>query len=503
MSKCRNCGAEIAQGDRFCQECGADQQESKAASLMTIGGLETLDTGDVRPRGRDAMPDLEPGTEFSGRYLIESVVGKGGMGVVYRAHDKLADKTVALKLIRADRLAGQGAVRRLISEGITTRDIRHPNIVAVYDVGDAAGQPFVSMEFIKGQSLRDWHRDRIRQRKDVPLRVAARIIAEVLDGLAAAHAAGVIHRDLKPENIMLTDEPTEAAAPLKILDFGIARATTGATDSNTGTGLGTPRYMAPEQVTAADSAGPEADIYSLSVIFYELLVDVLPQGHWQAPSGGRSDVPTSIDVLIERGLSNRPANRPQTAKEYRKLLVDAVNLGVVYRTEEKQDGSRSTLFNKNSIIWGGASVAAICVIAITAAVAGSGGDVVHGQGEGEIAGGGGSFSPQPVKTSAYSQLSGQWDDGLGSLYSVRVNNNGAFSGTGQNSYGYGLQISGRLNGSSGDFNLAVPSVGATFAGRLQWDQGCHISFQTYDMSGTLVGQGQMHVNHTPGGPCPS
>lgn len=104
----------------------------------------------------------------------------------------------------------------------------------------------------------------------------------------------MIHRDLKPENIMLTEEPTETAAPLKILDFGIARATSGATDSGTGTGLGTPRYMAPEQVTAADTAGSAADIYSLSVIFYELLVDVLPQGHWQPPRAAARMFPARL-----------------------------------------------------------------------------------------------------------------------------------------------------------------------------------------------------------------
>lgn len=486
MTKCRNCGAQLNQGDRFCPECGADQQGGRIEALMTIGGLETIDPSQVRPAERESMRDLSPGAEFAGRYVIDKIVGKGGMGVVYRAHDKLADKDVALKLIRADRLAGQGAVKRLISEGITARDIRHHNIVAVYDVGETEGQPFVSMEFIKGQSLRDWHREKIRQRQDVPLRVAARIIAEVLDGLTAAHAAGVVHRDLKPENIMLTGEPTETSAPLKILDFGIARATFGTTDSGTGTGtgLGTPRYMAPEQVTTADSAGPAADVYSLSVIFYELLVDVLPQGHWQPPSGGRSDVPKTIDALIERGLSNRPANRPQTAKEYRKQLVDAVNVGPVYVPESTPEQKQDTRGNNGLLKWVGIGGAALVALFLLIAIAGA------------IGGGGGGSSP-------YADLSGQWDDGSGNVYNVNVSGNGSFSGSGQSSYGYNLQISGKLNGTSGDFALSAPSAGLNYQGRLQWDQGCHISYQTYDMSGSFAGQGQMHVNHPPGAPCPS
>lgn len=485
MTKCKNCNAQMAEGDRFCPECGADQQGQRLEALMTIGGLETMDVSQVRPNERGGMPDIDPGAEFAGRYVIENVVGKGGMGVVYRAHDKLADKSVALKLIRADRLSGQGAVKRLISEGITARDIRHPNIVSVYDVGEAEGQPFVSMEFIKGQSLRDWHREKIRQREDVPLRIAARIIAEVIDGLSAAHAAGVVHRDLKPENIMLTEEPTETSAPLKILDFGIARATSGASDSGTGTGLGTPRYMAPEQVTAADSAGPAADIYSLSVIFYELLVDVLPQGHWQPPSGGRSDVPKSIDALIERGLSNRPANRPQTAKDYRKQLVDAVNIGGAYRPPTVPDSLPKQGGGTGFFKWAGIGLASLIAIFLIVALAGGGG------------------SGPVVPESPYADLNGQWDDGLGNLYSVNVSGSGSFNGNGQSSFGDRLQIAGKLNGTTGEFTLNIPGSGAGYSGRLQWDRGCHISFQTYDMAGSLVGQGQMHVNHAPGEPCPS
>lgn len=501
MMKCKNCNAQMADGDRFCPECGADQQAGRMEGLMTIGGQETIDPSQARPYLREDVPELAPGTEVAGRYVIEHLVGKGGMGVVYRALDKLADKAVALKLIRADRITGPASVKRLVSEGITTRDIRHPNIVAVYDVGETGGQPFVSMEFIKGQSLRAWHRAKIRERQDVPLRVAARIIAEVLDGLAAAHAAGVIHRDLSPENIMLTEEPTETSSPLKILDFGIARVTTGAVESGTGTGLGKPRYMAPEQVTAADTAGPAADIYSLSVIFYELLVDVLPQGHWQPPSGGRSDVPKAIDQLIERGLSNRPANRPQTAKDYRKLLVDAVNIGS-YPPPLRPEPDPKQGSNMGFVKWGGIALAAVSAVFILAAVVGGMGEVEPDPSPDPNPRPG--PAPEPViPRSIYADLNGQWDDGLGNLYSVSVSDNGAFNGSGQSSYGYQLQLSGRLNGTSGEFVLNVPSAGTTFTGRLQWDRGCHINFQTYDMSGSLAGQGQMHVNHPPGAPCPS
>jgi predicted Ser/Thr protein kinase len=332
MTKCLQCGVENAQGNAFCENCGKPVVAPGAggATMQTLGDLNTI--GGEQTLHRDAFPKsgtdtLEPGTVFAERYTIQSLIGIGGMGVVYRARDRIGDRDVALKLIRTDRLGGEGAVSRLISEGVTTQDIRHRNVVGVYHVDQSAGRPFLSMEFVNGVSLREWHRKQVNARADVPMKVAARIVREILDGLQAAHEMGVVHRDLKPENIMLTGEPGETAAPLKILDFGIARAMGKPVESGTGTGLGTPRYMAPEQITNAESAGPSADLYSLSIIFYELLVDVLPTGGWQPPSSGRSDVPAAIDALIQSGMQNRPASRPQSVADYRGRLDAAMGGG--------------------------------------------------------------------------------------------------------------------------------------------------------------------------------
>lgn len=472
--------------------------------MRTVGGLETIDSLPTGGRSAQKQPELAPGTEFAGRYTIEEVVGRGGMGVVYKAKDSLAKKTVALKLIRPERLAGTNAVDRLIAEGITARDIRHSNIVAVYDVGSEDGQPFVSMEYLEGQSLRAWHRTMVQERTDIPLRTAARIVAEILDGLKAAHAAGVIHRDLKPENIILVDEPSDKAAPLKILDFGIARATGGTVDSGTGTGLGTPRYMAPEQITNPDTAGPPADLYSLSVLFYELLVDVLPQGHWQPPSGGRSDVPGEIDTLIEKGLSNRPANRPQNATDYREALVSAVNIG---RRSVPAPGPGGTP-PRSMWKWGGAVAAGLVGLILVAAV--------WPEEDGEY------FPPEPVPTPGpgpepnpdpvnpdppvtpqYQPLNGEWNDGQGTIYDMRVSSNGRFSGQGYGMNGAYYELSGSFSGTSGSYVVSSPAMGMSLRGRVSWDRGCHINYQTFDPSGnTIVAQGQMHVNHQPGGPCP-
>jgi uncharacterized membrane protein YhaH (DUF805 family)/tRNA A-37 threonylcarbamoyl transferase component Bud32 len=264
---------------------------------------------------------LEVGSVFADRYEILAVVGEGGMGVVYRALDRVVKKEVALKLVRAERLAGADAVERLIREGATARDIRHPNIVAVYDVGEVNGQPFLSMEYLQGKSLYAWNRERMFADKQCSMKTASRIVEEILQGLEAAHRAGVVHRDLKPENIMLLSEPNDQGVKLKILDFGVARAA-GAGDTGA-TGTGTIGYMAPEQKRAPDAARPTADLYSLSVIFYELLVDADPEGVWEPPSKGRSDIPPGVDALILKGLSKRPNLRPQSVAEYARELAQA------------------------------------------------------------------------------------------------------------------------------------------------------------------------------------
>jgi serine/threonine protein kinase len=331
--KCPNCQSELSADARFCGECGQALrqvgkslvEESKAETSSSgpdLSGLRTLDDMETKPPRGTTSRVMQPGDVFAKRFKISQVIGEGGMGVVYRAHDDVTEKDVALKLIRADRLAGKDAVKRLIREGVTSRDIRHKNVLAVYDVGIEGDQPFMSMEYLPGQSLRVWNRKRMQSSSDCSMKTAANIIAEILAGLEAAHGAGVVHRDLKPENVMLLTEPNDQGVMLKILDFGIARA--GGAGDTGATSLGTPIYMAPEQITAPDAAQPSADLYSLSVMFYELLVGVVPQGHWQPPSGGRSDVPPAVDKLIERGLSNNTRVRPQSVAEYAKALAEAM-----------------------------------------------------------------------------------------------------------------------------------------------------------------------------------
>jgi serine/threonine protein kinase len=326
MSKCRQCGFELDAEVRYCPNCATkvDTPPQPAGSADaftgTISGTATL----IAPDRADSSMDLEAGKEFHGRYKIEQKLGQGAMGVVYLAGDKLTGRQVALKLINPLLMNSASTRERFLREGLIARDIRHKNVVAVYDVGETEGQYYIVMEFLSGETLRNWLHNFLQSGKDVAYEIAEKIIRNILEGLDAAHSSGVVHRDVKPENIMLMGNLEAGDYSLKILDFGIARAMdTGAIQVvTTTTSTGTALYMAPEQKTAADTVGPPADLYAVSAIFYELLLGVAPGGRWAPLSKEREDLPAGIDALIDKGLSSRPRSRYQSAQEYLKAISE-------------------------------------------------------------------------------------------------------------------------------------------------------------------------------------
>lgn len=325
MANCHACGRDVPAEAKFCPDCGAELGAALAvsAAMETVSGFHTqppedLDIDSDKPTPTEAV--IEAGTIIAGKFKIERLIGQGGMGRVFKAIETLSGHAVAIKIIAAKYVASEKAVERFIAEGVTTRGLSHPNIVQVYDIGLHEDQPYMAMEFIDGEALHVWRGRKLAQNKNVPVATARQIINALLEGLEVAHSAGIVHRDLKPENIMLIGEPTPQSAKIKIVDFGIALATKTATQSSTGTGLGTQLYMAPEQVRNANSANAAADLYSVSKVFYELIVGVLPTGFWQPPSDGRADVPKGVDDLIHRGMSSNRDSRPQSASEYRSLM---------------------------------------------------------------------------------------------------------------------------------------------------------------------------------------
>jgi serine/threonine-protein kinase len=226
----------------------------------------------------DMDTDTETTRASGTRYELERELGRGGMAVVYAARDTEMDRRVALKVLAAH-LAGDEAFRaRFLREARIAGSLSHPNLVRVYDIHELDGLPCIVMELVEGGTLEGG-------------RLTPAEAAEVAEGLAYAHARGVVHRDLKPGNLLRTRDGT-----VKIADFGIARAAEETRMTLIGTVLGTLRYLSPEQAAGRD-VGPEADVYSLGVVLDELL----------------TDKPRSVRRLLDRCRAGDPRRRPITA----------------------------------------------------------------------------------------------------------------------------------------------------------------------------------------------
>ncbi|HET8682817.1 MAG TPA: protein kinase [Micromonosporaceae bacterium] len=267
------------------------------------------------------------GRVLSGRYQIEELLGSGGMATVWRGRDLRLARPVAIKELPGPWLADRAVMERFDREARTAARLAHPNIVAVHDVGVDGSSRYLVMELIEGPTV-------AAMLADGPLPVAqvVAIAAQACDGLAAAHAAGIIHRDVKPANLMLT--PTGV---VKICDFGIARALQGAADTSlTGTAfaMGSSRYMAPEQAYG-DHVDARADLYALGCTMYAMLtgdtpfsgenaIAVLHQHLTQPPAPlheHRADVPRALEQLVAQLLEKDPAARPADAAEVKARLL--------------------------------------------------------------------------------------------------------------------------------------------------------------------------------------
>lgn len=284
--------------------------------MPTVSGLHTV--------FHSPAIQLEPGAVFAERYEVIRTLGQGGMGVVYLVRDTTANVDVVLKLIHPALVADPNRARRLIAEGLMAREIRHPNVVSVYDVSQTRDQAYLTMEFVQGRTLRAWLEEQVRLDRDVPLDLAVTLIKGILAGLSEAHRMGVVHRDLKPENVMLK-EGADGSLAVKILDFGIARAAGGpsTTSGARGSSSGTAVYAAPEQATSTEGIRPATDLFAVAVILYEMLMQVAPH-RWEPINPSRPDVPAALDTLLERSLSARPRNRPQSTAEFEQALDAAI-----------------------------------------------------------------------------------------------------------------------------------------------------------------------------------
>jgi predicted esterase/predicted Ser/Thr protein kinase len=278
---------------------------------------------------------LQPGTPF-GRYEILEVIGRGGMGVVYRARQTGLDRVVALKVL-SDRLAADPEfVRRFTQEAKTLASLGHANIVAVHDYGVEEGTPFLVMEHVEGVSLRQ-----LLSERRLPPEEALGIVPQLCDALEYAHSLGVVHRDIKPENILV-----DTRGRVRIADFGLAvmLGIEAPRFTRTDAVMGTPHYMAPEQVESPKTVDHRADLYSMGVVFYEMLTGELPIGAFSMPSQ-KARVHRRLDEIVLRALAKEPDRRYQHASELKKDLAAApreLRPGTVVRGFEYR--SKATLF---------------------------------------------------------------------------------------------------------------------------------------------------------------
>src|SRR5437899_3189723 len=289
---------------------------------MSVQGQKTME----RERATVGVSDHRI---LSGRYELGGVLGRGGMAEVYVGTDRVLGRRIAVKIL-ADRFAKDNSfVARFRREAQSAAALNHPNVVSVFDTGSDDGTHFIVMEYGQGKTLSEILRDGSAL---MPER-AVEITEGVAQALAFAHGAGIVHRDVKPGNIMLTP-----SGDVKVMDFGIARATTSETLTATATVLGTATYFSPEQAQG-EPVDARSDIYSLGCVLYEMLTGHPPfagetplsvaykhvKEEPVPPSSMNGDIPPDLDAIVMKCLAKNPANRYQTARELAQDLGRFVN----------------------------------------------------------------------------------------------------------------------------------------------------------------------------------
>ncbi|MBM3847027.1 MAG: serine/threonine protein kinase, partial [Verrucomicrobia bacterium] len=294
---CPNCGKLMPAGPLagFCPACLLAQGADRAS-------------GDGSDSGRFDPPSVEELAGLFPQFEILGLIGAGGMGAVYKARQPALDRLVALKVLPAISPRGANFEERFNREARALARLHHPNIVAVHEFGRAGALHYFVMEFVDGTNLRS-----LEQAGRLSPRESLQIIPQICDALQYAHDEGVVHRDIKPENVLV-----DRKGRVKIADFGLAKILGAEPEAARltaeGQVMGTPHYMAPEQVERPLTVDHRADIYALGVVLYEMLTGDLPLGKF-APPSRKVQVDVRLDDVVLRALENDPARRYQKASE--------------------------------------------------------------------------------------------------------------------------------------------------------------------------------------------
>jgi biopolymer transport protein ExbD/predicted Ser/Thr protein kinase len=309
---------------KTCPNCGCPVSDDALMGLcpdcLLRAGAGTMDTARSTAGKAGAFEPPSPeelGRHFPGLEIVE-LLGRGGMGAVYKARQKRLDRLVALKILPPDVGSEPSFAERFEREAKALAQLHHPNIVTLYDSGRADGLYYFFMEYVDGMTLRQ-----LLEAGHVSPREALAIVPQICDALQFAHDRGIIHRDIKPENILINKE-----GRVKIADFGVAKIVARGAAETAGVGgvggvaeagqtesgrvLGTPQYMAPEQISRPLEVDHRADIYALGVVFYQMLTGELPAGKF-APPSRKVQVDVRLDEVVLRALEKKPEHRYQQA----------------------------------------------------------------------------------------------------------------------------------------------------------------------------------------------
>lgn len=268
---------------------------------------------------------------LSNRYRLEERLGSGGMSIVYRAHDLMLERTVAIKLLRKDYSNNPQFRQQFRQEAKAAASLSHPNIVTVHDFGLDSNQLFIIMEYVPGNDLKSL----LRKKGKIDLAVSVDLMIQACAGIGYAHRAGLVHCDIKPQNMLVTPD-----MHLKVVDFGIARALASISpDEKTEVVWGSPHYFSPEQA-AGNAPSPASDVYSLGIVLYEMLTGELPfkgetpekladQHRQSLPPSPRKinpQIPGSLEQILLKILSKEPAARYRTADQLGSVLRNSISL---------------------------------------------------------------------------------------------------------------------------------------------------------------------------------
>ena len=305
---CPQCGTENPTGEIRCRKCTtmlpalAIEPDVTAPLLnkTTTSGSSAATQAVLSGVPPSTLRSFAPGSLIGNRYEIMQLLGEGGMGAVYKVRDREVNRVVALKMIREDLASHPEILARFTQELVLARQVTHKNVIRLFDLGEADGVKFITMDFIEGRDLKSL----LTEKGKLPPDQAVKIIGQVCRALDAAHTEGVVHRDLKPQNIML-----DANGRVTVMDFGIARSAEMSGMTQTGALIGTPEYMSPEQARG-QTAGVPSDLFTVGIIFYELLTGVTPYKSETAMASllkrtqERARAPITLDPSIPPGISD-------------------------------------------------------------------------------------------------------------------------------------------------------------------------------------------------------